>query len=260
MAETRTDSATRGPNCPSMKEMEAAAESGAISVDCVAHLASCRACGDLLRVMRANNAFLREITGPEPISGVSSKSIIPGYTLIEELRRGGQGVVYKALQENTRRVVAIKMLTGGAFASARQRARFEREVELAASLKHPNIVTIFDGGLVEGGQFAFAMEYVDGVRMDEWKPPGATLAARRESLIRLFIKVCDAVQHAHQNLIAHRDLKPANILVTNGRRSCTCWISGSRRLGEMSPLATATGEFVCSMPYAFRSRCSATWR
>ncbi|HOO17855.1 MAG TPA: serine/threonine-protein kinase, partial [Phycisphaerae bacterium] len=133
---------------------------------------------------------------------------IAGYQLLEELHRGGQGVVYKAIQLGTKRCVALKVMLEGPFASEATRRRFEREVELAASLRHPYIVTILDSG-VSAGRFYFAMEYIDGLRLDRY------LAKSRPSLretLTLFEKICAAVNYAHQRGVIHRDLKPSNIL------------------------------------------------
>ncbi|MCK4340246.1 MAG: protein kinase [Phycisphaerae bacterium] len=134
---------------------------------------------------------------------------IEGYLLKEEIHRGGQGIVYRAIQLGTKRQVALKVLLEGPFATQTTRQRFEREIELAASLRHPNIVTILDSGL-SLGRYYFAMEYIDGVRLDRY------LAQKRLSLedtLILFERVCTAVNFAHQRGVIHRDLKPANILV-----------------------------------------------
>ena len=134
---------------------------------------------------------------------------IAGYQLLEEIHRGGQGVVYRAIQLGTKRLVALKVLLEGPFASEATRRRFEREVELAASLRHPAIVTILDSGVSEG-RYYFAMEYIDGLRLDRYlakvRPP------LRETLA-LFEKICQAINFAHQRGVIHRDLKPPNILI-----------------------------------------------
>ncbi len=134
---------------------------------------------------------------------------IEGYALKEELHRGGQGIVYRAIQLGTKRQVALKVLLEGPFAGETARRRFEREIELAASLRHANIVTILDSGLSQDRYF-FAMEYIEGVRLDRY------VAQRRPSfadVLQLFEKVCLAVNYAHQRGVIHRDLKPPNILV-----------------------------------------------
>ncbi len=146
-------------------------------------------------------------------TGVSPGTRIAGYQLDAELHRGGQGVVYRATQLGTKRTVALKVLLEGPFASETARRRFEREVELAASLHHPNIVTILDSGFSIGRHF-FAMEFVEGLRLDRY------LAQQRPELdttLDLFIKICEAVNFAHQRGVIHRDLKPSNILIDGGR-------------------------------------------
>lgn len=155
-----------------------------------------------------------------------AKDTIPAYELVRELHRGGQGVVYLARQLATRRDVAIKILSDGPFASPAEKIRFEREVQILAALKHRNIVAIHDSGSAHGMHF-FVMDYIQGKPLDEWADGWRssvveTRAARakqmgsRQSqgqLLELFIKLCDALQVAHQRGIIHRDLKPTNIRV-----------------------------------------------
>lgn len=141
----------------------------------------------------------------------SLASDIRGYKILEQLPVGGQAVVYKATQEATKRTVAVKILLHGAHASRRAQYRFEREVDLAASLRHPNIVTIFDSGIAHG-QYFYAMEYIEGVPLDEYVRL-QKLSTRR--IMELFEKVCSAAAYAHQHGVMHRDLKPGNILVNS---------------------------------------------
>ncbi len=135
--------------------------------------------------------------------------LLTDYELLERLDHGGQGAVYKAVQKSANRIVAIKVLLDGPLASTRQRHRFEREVHIISRLRHPNVVTLYDSGVVRGRQF-FAMEYIDGFSINDYilfHRPSV------ESVVRLFTKVCRAVGSAHQRGILHRDLKPANILI-----------------------------------------------
>lgn len=134
---------------------------------------------------------------------------LEGYTLIEEIHRGGQGVVYRATQLGTKREVALKVLLEGPYAGEGARRRFEREIELAASLRHPNVVTILDSGL-NHGRYYFAMEFIRGQRLDHYV---AARGLSRDEKLALFEKVCAAVNFAHQRGVIHRDLKPPNILV-----------------------------------------------
>lgn len=137
------------------------------------------------------------------------RQALPEYELVDRIDRGGQGVVYEAVERVTRRTVALKLLLDGPLASERQHYRFTREIELVSRLRHPNIVTLLHTGVVRGRPY-FAMEYVDGLPIDDF-------AIMRElsgrQIVRLFVTICDALTYAHQRGIIHRDLKPSNILV-----------------------------------------------
>jgi len=131
------------------------------------------------------------------------------YEVLTRIDHGGQGVIYKAIHKASNRTVAIKVLLDGPLATERQRHRFEREAHLLSRLRHPNIVTLYDSGVVRGRQF-FAMEYIEGLPIDDYvllnRPPV-------QDVVHLFVKVCRAISSAHQHGIIHRDLKPTNIFV-----------------------------------------------
>nr|MBA3497784.1 serine/threonine protein kinase [Gemmatimonadales bacterium] len=146
--------------------------------------------------------------GADPMAG---RRIGP-YEVLREIGSGGMGAVYLAARadDQYRKQVAIKLVAGGV-ESAEIRRRFLAERQILASLDHPNIARLFDGGVTEAGAPYFVMEYVDGVPIDHYcDAHRLTVEAR----LALFAGVCDAVQFAHQNLVVHRDLKPGNILVT----------------------------------------------
>jgi len=134
---------------------------------------------------------------------------IGGYVLHEEIDRGRMGVVYKALQVSTKRIVALKVMLAGVFASASARQRFKREVELAARLQHPNIVRVLESGRVERQRY-YAMDYVDGVPLDRHL---FTARPDRKAVLKIFVQICDAVDYAHGHGVIHRDLKPGNVLI-----------------------------------------------
>ncbi len=137
------------------------------------------------------------------------ESVFQDYRILKELPQGGQANVYKALHVPTKMTVALKILPPGQHISKRARWHFQREVELATSLNHPNIVAIRDSG-ISRGQYYFSMEYIRGESLDQYLASHA-LSLREKML--LFSVICDAITHAHQRGVMHRDLKPSNILV-----------------------------------------------
>ena len=134
------------------------------------------------------------------------------YELIEEICRGAQGVVFRARQPNTNRDVALKRLLAGSFATPSMRGRFEREVEAVTSLNHPNVVTVY-GMEIVGGQPLLAMEWIDGRPVDKWAAGNGSDRRDVREILHVFVRICDAVNHAHQRGVIHRDLKPPNILI-----------------------------------------------
>jgi eukaryotic-like serine/threonine-protein kinase len=131
------------------------------------------------------------------------------YELVEEVGRGGQGVVYRGRQPGTGREVALKRLLAGTFATDAARKRFEREVEAASALRHAGVVTVYGLEMVDGEPI-LAMEWIEGIPITKW---AVEYGGDAESVLRAFLQVCDAVAHAHRNGVIHRDLKPSNILV-----------------------------------------------
>lgn len=134
---------------------------------------------------------------------------MPGYEIEHFLGQGGMGEVWRARQLGTQRVVALKFLRV-ARPSERQIRRFMIEVEVTARLDHPNIARLY-GSAQHEGAVAYAMEYIDGLRLDQWLERNPQ---SQRACIELFVVLCRAVEHAHRLGIIHRDLKPANILVT----------------------------------------------
>jgi eukaryotic-like serine/threonine-protein kinase len=137
---------------------------------------------------------------------------VGSYRLTELIGRGGMAEVYRAVRDDDefQQEVAVKLVRGGMLSSF-MLSRFRHERQILASLEHPNIARLFDGGTTEDGQPYFVMELIEGRPVNEYcEQERLTVRARLE----LFRKVCAAVQHAHSNLVVHRDLKPSNILVT----------------------------------------------
>ncbi|MCR9293961.1 MAG: serine/threonine protein kinase [bacterium] len=171
----------------------------------------------LLAVHEQEQDFLKS-AGPEPLPTVDQKPITeaPGqeigrYRLLQKIGEGGFGVVFMAEQlRPVRRKVALKVIKPGMDSSAVV-ARFEAERQALALMDHPNIARVLDGGATDSGRPYFVMELVKGVPITEYCDKNQLNTSER---LRLFIRVCQAVQHAHQKGIIHRDLKPSNILVT----------------------------------------------
>lgn len=185
----------------------------------------------------------------------------PGYELVREIHRGGQGVVYLAIQKSTNRKVAIKVIKEGPFSGTKERARFEREVHILGALNHPNIVAIHDSGQVQGLSFV-VMDYIAGQPLD------AYLASTERSIgdiLKLFVTICSAVNEAHLRGVVHRDLKPGNILVDgNGQPKILDFGLAKMSTPESSDakgaaaMMTMTGQFIGSLPWASPEQAGGT--
>ena len=136
---------------------------------------------------------------------------IGDYQLIEQIGRGGMGVVYKAYQKNVGRTVALKVIAGGSLSSAEDIARFHDEASAAGRLSHPGIVAVYDAGEHEGTHY-FSMAYIEGENLASYVGPGKPRLKPKEAA-RLMEEVCRAVQYAHDHFVIHRDIKPANIML-----------------------------------------------
>jgi serine/threonine protein kinase/tetratricopeptide (TPR) repeat protein len=146
---------------------------------------------------------------PQPSEGPGT--VFGQYKLLEQIGEGGFGVVYLAEQaQPVRRKVALKVLKPG-MDSRQVITRFEAERQALALMEHPNIAQVLDGGQTALGRPYFVMELVKGIAIAEFSDQSQLSVPER---LRLFVAVCQAVQHAHQKGIIHRDLKPSNVLVT----------------------------------------------
>ncbi len=166
------------------------------------------------------------------------------YELLEEIGRGGQGVVFRARQKSLNRTVALKVIGLGQWATKAHLTRFRREAESAASLEHPYIVPIYEVGEGDGSCY-FSMKFIEGGQLDE--------VVRREPMpirraVELIAKVARTVHYAHEHGILHRDIKPGNILPFTSRTNTAFCI------------ATSNPETSCSMGKANRISRILVWR
>jgi tetratricopeptide (TPR) repeat protein len=190
------------------------------------HVRGCPACAEIVAGVRLEAGFADDVRralasareqrasgGSGTRSAGSPPARIAGFTDVTELSRGGQGVIYRATQEHTNRPVAIKLLLAGSLATPRERFRFEREIEIASMLHHPNILTVYGALTLDDERLGYVMEFVEGETIDAWAAELPAGQASRRRVVALFVKVARAVQYAHARGVIHRDLKPGNILV-----------------------------------------------
>lgn len=185
-------------------------------------------------------------------SSIESRSharlAIKGYEIIREIYRGGQGIVYEALQESTKRKVAVKVLVKRGGVSTTAEKRFEREIEIVAHLNHANIVSVFDSGRTDDNQRYLVMDYIRGVSITRYAHE-RKLSIR--AVLELFLSVCDAIQFAHEKGVVHRDLKPSNILIREDGVSKVLDFGLAKRTAiGAETLVSSTGEFLGTLRYA----------
>jgi eukaryotic-like serine/threonine-protein kinase len=207
--------------------------------DCPELLAEVRRQWDRVRTVEAEmEALFPGPDGPSPDNAAfrDEKTGLPrieGYDVEAVLGQGGMGVVYRARHRKLNRAVALKMILAGAYASPQDRARFQREAQAVAALRHPNVVQVYDSGEA-GGRPYFTMELVEGGTLAD-KLAGTPLAARLAA--ELVAALAGAVHAAHASGVVHRYLKrPTFCSPPTGRpRSPTSAWLGTSRPGPSSP-------------------------
>ena len=210
------------------------------------HLTKCSECRERAAQFRTTIDAVRATSLPAspPMPG----NIGP-YVIHRCLGAGGMGIVYEGQQQTPHRRVAVKVVRGGEFVDEYHVKLFQREVQTLARLKHPAIAAIYDAGCTGDGQHFFAMELVQGVRLDEYVRAGEL--PRREYL-KMFQRVCEAIHYAHLRGVIHRDLKPSNILI-DAEGNPKILDFGLARIGEpgdgMTISGTEIGQIRGTLPY-----------
>jgi WD40 repeat protein/Tfp pilus assembly protein PilF/predicted Ser/Thr protein kinase len=151
-------------------------------------------------------------TEVSPASGAAALRRFGDYELLEQIGRGGMGVVYRARQVGLDRIVAVKMILFGPFAGERAVQRFHNEARSAASLHHPNIVAVYEVGEYAGQHF-FSMDYVEGRSLAQLIAEGKLRMGEFKRAAAYLKQIAEAIQYAHERGILHRDLKPSNVLI-----------------------------------------------
>ncbi|HUE14183.1 MAG TPA: protein kinase [Planctomycetaceae bacterium] len=181
------------------------------------------------------------LSGPPPRTKVR---YFGDYEILEEIARGGMGVVYKARQMSLNRLVALKMILAGEWATPEARQRFRAEAEAAANLQHPIIVAIHEVGEHEGQQY-FSMDFVAGKNLADLVRGNPLSAERAAAYVKT---IAEAVHFAHQRGILHRDLKPQNVLIDAEDRPRITDFGLAKRVDTDSGL-TRTGDVLGSPSY-----------
>ncbi len=235
------------PPCPSREELSSY-QRGDLTEDALVavadHLAGCPRCEAVLAELEATDSLVEQLRGPAVVVGEpecatleararaiplrsSHLTTVPpngtpeplpasllgtpfgAYELFEKIGRGGMGIVHRARHRDLKKVVAIKMLLAGADAASEEVARFRREAEATARLRHENVVQVYDFG-EQDGRLYYVMELVEGGSLATRLSRGALPATEAARLVATLARV---VQATHEHQIVHRDLKPANILL-----------------------------------------------
>ena len=166
------------------------------------------------------------------------------FELVEEIGRGGMGVVYRARQQSLGREVALKLILLDHLASETDRARFYAEARAAAKLEHPHIVPVYDLGDVQGRPY-ISMKLIEGSTLSSQLQNGHMDG---KSAAKLLIPLCQAVQYAHENSVLHRDVKPSNIMINHEGQAFLTDFGLAKDLRE-TPTLTRTGAVVGTPAY-----------
>jgi eukaryotic-like serine/threonine-protein kinase len=172
---------------------------------------ACLACGGQFaansQVCPNDGAALVDVQRPIPTQELLNNR----FRILDLVGEGGMGVVYKAEDEQSKRVVAVKMLHAHLMSDPYLMKRFQQEGNAASCLKHPHIIALYDFGVTSSGQPYHVLEFLEGTSLAEVLQDQGGLTVRR--CLKIFEQFCDGLAHAHQRGVIHRDLKPSNIML-----------------------------------------------
>jgi eukaryotic-like serine/threonine-protein kinase len=217
----------------------------------------------LARSDRARAALraMRSVAGLEasddPLIG---KVFAERYEILSQVGVGGMSTVYRARHKFMNNDVAIKILAPKLVADLKSMKRFRQEAQVTSSLEHPNIVTAHDFGITPQGQIFLIMDFVEGRTLASIITESGSLPIARA--LNIFVQLCDALEHAHQNRIIHRDLKPGNIIISDSERGEKVKVVDfgiakiSQEIGSQNVSLTAQGEVFGSPVYMSPEQCT----
>lgn len=197
--------------------------------------------------IKAEAAILRELGAGGSLVG---KVLCGKYEILDVIGEGGMGAVYKAKHKNLGHLVAAKIIKKDQMLEERNRKRFEQEAKIMALCKHRNLVMVYDHGHNDDGCPYIVMEYLQGTNLSD-------LIAQRKRLpfeeaLPIFMQICDALQHAHQNGLVHRDLKPGNVMLIEDEEGMTVKVL-DMGLAKMMPSGENSGQHLTQTGEIFGS-------